>query len=169
MLKYIYMQRSCLWHAVVPHHYITCMQTQEVAVTNHLISLPMARSSELVYGSLEMHGWPPPPTSSCSAAGPGCISASHNPTQEGGHHTSVHLRSGLPCTHTAAHTFSMLQACTTLHVPLLLVGGTQLFSLLPLGRGSCYSAHHILQSCLQPLSLLLTPDTTPTPSQQHSS
>ena len=41
MLKYIYMQRSCLWHAVVPHHYITCMQTQEVAVTKHFISLPM--------------------------------------------------------------------------------------------------------------------------------
>ena len=70
-------------------------------------------------------------------------------------------------THCCPH----LQHAAGLHnpVPLLLVGGTQLFSLLPLGRGSCYSAHHILQSCLQPLSLLLTPDTNPTPSQQHSS
>ena len=69
-------------------------------------------SSELVFGPGD--GWPLSPTSSCgraipavaaspSAAGPGCISVSHDTTQEGGHNTSVCLRSGPHMhTHTAA-------------------------------------------------------------------
>ena len=45
-------------------------------------------------------------------------------------------------THTAALS-PHLQHAAGLHnpVPLLLVGGTQLFGLLPLGRGICYSAN----------------------------
>ena len=109
-------------------------------------------SSEPVFGPGD--GWSLSPTSSCgcgipavaaspSAAGPGCISVSHDTTQEGGHNTSVCLRSG-PHMHT--HTAALsphLQHAADLHnpVPLLLVRDTQLFGLLPLGRGICYSAN----------------------------